>query len=58
MKKYSERKAEIRNQAIEWQNEFAEHDYSYTEIAEWQDHFYRLGKRYGLLKEFHENAIC
>lgn len=58
MKKYSERKAEIRNQAIEWQNKFAEHDYSYTEIAEWQDHFYRLGKRYGLLKEFRENAIC
>lgn len=58
MKKYSERKAEIRNQAIEWQNEFSEHDYSYTEIAEWQDHFYRLGKRYGLLKEFQENAIC
>lgn len=25
---------------------------------EFEDHFRRLGKRYGLLREFKENGIC
>ena len=55
---YEKRKAEVREEAIEWQADFGEHDYFYSEIADKQDYFRRLGKRYGLLREFKENAIC
>lgn len=55
---YEKRKAEVREEAIEWQADFCNHDYSYEEIAYYEEHFGRLGKRYGLLREFKENAIC
>ena len=32
--------------------------YSWGEVAEWQSKFEKLGKRYGLLREFRENGIC
>lgn len=57
-KTYQERKEEIRNEAIEWQYDFSNHNYSYYELMEFGEYFYKLGKRYGLLKEFHENGIC
>ena len=31
---------------------------SYGELANIQHEMYALGKRYGLLTEFYENAIC
>jgi hypothetical protein len=55
---YQKRKAEVREEAIEWQVDFSEHNYSYGELAYYGDYFERLGKRYGLLREFKENAIC
>lgn len=55
---YQKRKAEVREEAIEWQADFGEHNYSYGELAYYGDYFERLGKRYGLLREFKENAIC
>lgn len=55
---YALRKADVREEAIEWQADFCNHEYSYGEIAYFEDYFRRLGKRYGLLREFHENAIC
>lgn len=55
---YENRKAEVREEAIEWQANFSEHNYSYGELAYYEEHFRRLGKRYGLLREFKENAIC
>ena len=55
--KYQERKEKARQKAIEWQMDFENHNYSYGEIAYFQNYFERLGKRYGLLKEFRENAI-
>ena len=58
MNKYYEKKAQARQEAIEWQLDFANHNYSWGEVAYWGDHFYKLGKRYGLLKEFRENGIC
>jgi hypothetical protein len=57
MNKYYEKKAEIRQQAIDWQLDFSNHNYSWYELAEFGDYFYRLGKRYGLLREFKENGI-
>lgn len=58
MNTYNIKKDSIREQVIEWQNEFACHNYSYGELVEWQAYFGKMGKRYGLLKEFRENGIC
>lgn len=58
MSKYYEMKAKIRAEAIDWQRGFSEHNYSWEEIAEFSHYFYKMGKRYGLLREFRENGIC
>lgn len=58
MKTYKERKEEIRQQAIDWQLDFGNHNYSYYDLMVWGDYFYKMGKRYGLLEEFKENGIC
>lgn len=57
MSKYAEKKEEIRQQAIDWQNDFCNHNYSYGELAFYSDYFEKKGRRYGLIKEFKENAI-
>ena len=57
MSKYQVEKENARNKAIEWQYEASEENYSYAELADYGDYFYRIGKRYGLLKEFRENGI-
>jgi hypothetical protein len=54
---YAIRKADVREEAIEWQADFCNHNYSYGELAWYSNYFTRLGKRYGLLREFKENAI-
>lgn len=57
-KSYSERKEEVRDMAIEYSNSFAEgKQYSYGEMAEIQGNLERLGRRYGLLREFRENGV-
>lgn len=54
---YQKRKAAARQKAINWQHEFADHDYSYGELAIAGAMFAKLGKRYGLTREFRENGI-
>ena len=56
-KTYAEMKEAARSKAIEWQMDFENHNYSYGEITYFQSYFEKLGNRYGLLKEFRENAI-
>ena len=58
MKTYAERKEEIRNEAIEYQMSWQDHCYSYEGIIIMAEYFERMGRRYGLLREFRENAIC
>ena len=55
---YKSMKSLVREQAIEWQADFPNHNYSWGEIAYFEDYFRRQGKRYGLLTEFRENCIC
>lgn len=55
---YKELKERARQKAIDWQLDFPNHNYSWSELQIYQEYFYTLGKRYGLLKEFRENAIC
>lgn len=56
-KSYAERKESARQTAIDFQTE-ERPGLSYGELATIKAWFYRVGKRYGLLKEFSENAIC
>ena len=55
---YQRNKARAIELAQNWQYDFANHDYSYGELAEYQEFFTSLGRRYGLLTEFRENGIC
>lgn len=54
---YERKKEKARQQAIEWQLDFDNHNYSYGELAHFESYFTRLAKRYGLVKEFKENGI-
>lgn len=56
-KTYSDRKEAARQEAIDWQYWQAEQSLSYGEMAEYAAHFEQLGRRYGLIQEFRENAI-
>lgn len=59
MNKYQKGKARVIELAKEYQNSYIEgKQYSYGELAYWEDYFTRLGKRYGLLREFRAEGIC
>ena len=55
---YNERKNNLIELAKEYQYNWASLSWSYGELIEIQDFFNKNGKKYGLLKEFRENAIC
>lgn len=55
---YNSLKEIVRDFAVDWQGSFADMVYGYGELADWQDFFSEYGRKYGLLREFHENAIC
>lgn len=57
-KSYTDLKKILRCFAIEWSLFFNEYQYSYEELAFYSDFFTTYGKKYGLLREFKENAIC
>ena len=57
MNSYQRTKERVRNKAVEWLNDFCNHDYSYGELIYWEDYFRVLAKRYGLVREFEENGI-
>lgn len=57
MNAYQRAKNKARDKAIEWQHSFNENNYSYSDLAYYTDYFTVLAKRYGLVREFRENAI-
>lgn len=57
MNTYQRAKEQARNEAIEWQLSFDGKCLSWSELAYYNDYFSKLGKRYGLVKEFKENGI-
>ena len=57
MNTYQRRKDAARAQAIKWQTDFSDRSKSWAAIAAEQRHFEQLARRYGLLREFRENAI-
>lgn len=54
---YKERKEQARQKAIAWQYDSTGVSPSYSELAKVGAHFRKVGKRYGLLREFRENGI-
>ena len=55
--KYMAGKENARLAAMNWQAEFAVRDISWGELAEAVARFERLGRRYGLMREFRENGV-
>lgn len=55
---YQNKKAALQEFAKEWQRAQSEIKSYYSDLAFWQSFFETYGKKYGLLNEFHENAIC
>lgn len=58
MKDYETKKQQARDKAVEWQLQASDKNYSCSELADFGEYFEKLGRRYGLLKEFRENGIC
>lgn len=57
MNKYQKEKGKAMDEAIMWQMDFGNHNYSYEELTYYQNHFEKLARKYGLVKEFRENGI-
>lgn len=57
MKTYKDRKEEARRAAIAYQAEASAAAYSLGELAEIQAYFEKIARRFGLVREFRENAI-
>ena len=57
-KTYDERKESVRNAALDYQSACSEYCFSYSELAWIGAWFEHMGRKYGLLREFRENAIC
>lgn len=55
--KYQCGKAAAREAAIMWQSNFCAVCLSYGELSEAGNTFYKLGKKYGLLREFRTEGI-
>lgn len=57
MNKYQKNKARARHTAQAWQQELSNGNYSIYECLRAIWYFEKIGKRYGLIKEFKENGI-
>ena len=57
MSKYQKNKARARQNAVAWLLDMAINAPTWGELAEASAYFEKLGKRYGLIKEFKENGI-
>lgn len=57
MNQYQIKKEKAREKAIDTINDISQNNYSYYELFIIQNKLYKIGKRYGLLKEFKENCI-
>lgn len=54
---YKQGKAKAIEEAQEYQRTTINKPMSWGEVATWYNYFYKLAKRYGLIKEFKENGI-
>jgi hypothetical protein len=54
---YQRGKENARNEAKKWQIDVADKDLSWWDVAHFSDYFEKIGKRFGLIREFRENGI-
>lgn len=54
---FENRKAQLRQEAIEWQQEVSNNNYSLNKIIEKQNYFEEEAQKYGLVDEFRENGV-
>lgn len=57
VKNYQTKKEEARRAAIAFQIYASAAAYSWGELAEIQEYFEKIARRFGLVREFRENAI-
>lgn len=57
MNQYQIKKEKVREKAIDTINNISQNNYSYYELFIIQNKLYKIGKKYGLLKEFKENCV-
>ena len=57
MNNYQKQKKKARQEAIEWQRNFYNQNWTYQDIYYYTERFERYAKQYGLIKEFRENGI-
>ena len=55
---YRKKQAALREFAIEFSHASSEYAMSWGDVSDWGGFFEHYGRRYGLLTEFRENAIC
>lgn len=55
--RYEAHKEAARQEAIEWQQWQSGQALSYYDLLQYSYYFEKLGRRYGLIREFHENGI-
>lgn len=58
MNAYQKAKERARDIAIDFSNAYNEMTLSWADVAYYGNKFERLGRRYGLLREFRENGFC
>ena len=56
-REYKHKKAHARRIAQNWQQITADSEHSWQWCINWAARFERIGKKYGLLKEFKQNGI-
>lgn len=57
MSNYQTQKEKARQKAINYQLNEENKPFFWSEICFFSNYFYKLAKRYGLIKEFRENGI-
>ena len=57
MTKYQALKEKAREIAIDWQNKISQKKMYWSDLAIETEKFTKLGRRYGLIREFRENGI-
>lgn len=57
MTQYKINKEKARQEAIQWQQDFDKHNYTWNELHIQQLRLEKLARQYGLRKEFRENGI-
>ena len=55
--RYQAGKERAREEAKNYQNDINGMDLSWWDVAHMGEHFEKLGRRYGLMREFRENGI-